>query len=384
MSMPDRVTSVFGRAGLDALIDRLRADGYGVVGPTVRDGAIVYDEIASAADLPEGMTDEQGPGHYRLARREDRALFGFSVGPHSWKKHLFPASRRLFTAHRSESSAIEFEAETARPSRLAFLGVRACEIAAIAIQDRVFQGGEAKDADYAARREASFIVAVQCGDAAATCFCASMGTGPRADAGFDMALTEIVDGEAGRHEFVAEAGTERGARFLRDLPGARAAGPEDAAAALRRTEAARGKMGRTLDTEGIRDLLQRNAEHPRWDDVAARCLSCANCTMVCPTCFCSTVDDVTDLTGDHAERWQRWDSCFSLDFSHVHGGAVRTSTRARYRHWMTHKLATWFDQFGSSGCVGCGRCITWCPVGIDLTEEARAIRASDGRKREAE
>jgi formate hydrogenlyase subunit 6/NADH:ubiquinone oxidoreductase subunit I len=137
------------------------------------------------------------------------------------------------------------------------------------------------------------------------------------------------------------------------------------------------QMGRSLNTIGIKDLLYRNAEHPRWDEVATRCLSCANCTMVCPTCFCTTVEDVTDLTGEHAERWRKWDSCFTMDFSYIHGGSVRPSVKARYRQWLTHKLASWIDQFGVSGCVGCGRCITWCPAGIDITEEVRAIRDSE-------
>ena len=141
-------------------------------------------------------------------------------------------------------------------------------------------------------------------------------------------------------------------------------------------------MGRTLDTDGIKELLYGSYEHRRWDDVAARCLACANCTLVCPTCFCATVEDVTDLTGDHAERWRRWDSCFTLEHSYLHGGSVRTSTRARYRQWLTHKLATWIDQFGTSGCVGCGRCITWCPVAIDITAEVAAIRAPEGPKDE--
>jgi Fe-S-cluster-containing hydrogenase component 2 len=132
-----------------------------------------------------------------------------------------------------------------------------------------------------------------------------------------------------------------------------------------------------MDTRGIKELLYRNYEHPRWDNVATRCLTCANCTMVCPTCFCTTVEDVTDLSGDHAERWRKWDSCFTMDFSYIHGGSVRATPKSRYRQWLTHKLATWFDQFGSSGCVGCGRCITWCPVAIDLTEEVRAIRDSE-------
>jgi sulfhydrogenase subunit beta (sulfur reductase) len=141
-------------------------------------------------------------------------------------------------------------------------------------------------------------------------------------------------------------------------------------------------MGRTMDTKGIKELLYRNYENPRWDDVAKRCLTCGNCTMVCPTCFCTTVEDITDLTGEHVERWRKLDSCFTMDFSYIHGGSVRSSPRARYRQWMTHKLATWIDQFGTSGCVGCGRCITWCPVGIDITEETGAIRDSEKEPKE--
>jgi Fe-S-cluster-containing hydrogenase component 2 len=139
-------------------------------------------------------------------------------------------------------------------------------------------------------------------------------------------------------------------------------------------------MGRSLEAAGLDKVLLAGLESPRWEATAARCLSCANCTMVCPTCFCTTVEDTTDLTGDHAERWRRWDSCFTLDFSYIHGGAVRRTTASRYRQWLTHKFATWFEQFGESGCVGCGRCITWCPAGIDVTEEARAFRTGSAPK----
>jgi ferredoxin len=196
--------------------------------------------------------------------------------------------------------------------------------------------------------------------------------------GYDLALTEILEND--RHEFLVEIGTERGSDVARELP-TRPATEGDTSAAHRMVDRAISQMGRTMDVDGIKDLLYRNMEHPRWENVAARCLSCANCTMVCPTCFCSTVEDVTDLTGDHSERWRRWDSCFTAAHSYVHGGAVRPTTLSRYRQWMTHKLATWIDQFETSGCVGCGRCITWCPVGIDITEEVRAIRETDRGKR---
>jgi formate hydrogenlyase subunit 6/NADH:ubiquinone oxidoreductase subunit I len=362
--------------GLGALFDALRSAGRRLVGPTVRDGAIVYDEIASPSDLPRGWTDEQAPGRYRLARRQDGALFGYAVGPHSWKKELFAPFTKLWSAKRTEGGGMDVTAAPIEAPPTAFIGVRACELAAIAVQDRVFLQGTYVDPQYKARREAAFLVAVNCSTAGGTCFCVSMKTGPKASSSYDLALTELLEPS---HAFLVECGTQRGADLLARVPSRPATGDDltAAEAVVRRTAA---QMGRTLDTDGLPALLQRNREHPRWDDVAARCLACTNCTMVCPTCFCSTTEDVPDLSLAHSDRVRRWDSCYTADFSYLHGGSVRATIRARYRHWMTHKLSTWHDQFGTSGCVGCGRCITWCPTGIDLTVESAAIRATDGLK----
>jgi sulfhydrogenase subunit beta (sulfur reductase) len=357
------------RAELDDLLGAIARRGFRLIGPTLRDGAIIYDDIASAADLPAGWTDEQDGGHYRVHRRDDEALFGYAVGPQSWKRYLFPATSLLWR------SGQEAGGDAAAGPPMAFIGVRACELRAIAIQDRVFLEGQQVDPVYASRRAGAFLVAVNCGTAAGTCFCVSMQAGPKAESGFDLALTELMDG--GRHEFLVEAGTSRGADVLAEVA-SRAADGADARAAAQVTERTAASMGRQLDTRGIKDLLYDNFDHPRWDDVASRCLTCGNCTMVCPTCFCFSITDVNDLTGTQAEQQRSWDSCFTMDHSYVHGGSVRASSRARYRQWMTHKLATWIDQFGTSGCVGCGRCITWCPVGIDITEEAAAIRDPRG------
>jgi sulfhydrogenase subunit beta (sulfur reductase) len=348
--------------------------GYQVVGPTVRDGAIVYGEIHDESDLPIGWTDRQEAGKYRLERRSDAALFGYAVGPHSWKKYLFPAPERLWTGAR-ENGSFSIAAEPTDGPPRAFLGVRGCELAAIAIQDRVF--GKAGDPGYLARRSRTFRVAIQCGQAGGTCFCVSMGTGPKVRGDHDLALTEILAGD--RHWFLVEVGSAAGAAVLAHVP-LRPAGSGDQVAAEDVVARTAASMGRQMDTQGIRELLLDNPEHPRWQIVAQRCLSCTNCTMACPTCFCHTTEEVPDLSGDHVERWRRWDSCFNSGFSELHGSSVRKTTDSRYRQWMTHKLSTWFDQFGSSGCVGCGRCITWCPVGIDLTEEVAAIRASPGAR----
>jgi ferredoxin len=366
-----KVGAILSADKIGQLLDALISRGFEVVGPTVRDGAILYDRIVSASDLPAGWTDEQEVAHYRLERRGDQALFAYAVGPQSWKKYLHPAEVKLWAAERQNGTfrILNNEEKPALPR--AFLGVRACELVGIAAQDRVLQGDKYRDPVYAKQREGGFIVAVQCSQSAPTCFCVSMGTGPNVKAGFDLRLTELLD--SGTHRFLIESGSERGTQVLAELETTPAEDTDfrNAEAAV---ETAAHNQVRKIDTVGLKELLYQNFESPQWDKIAARCLSCANCTMVCPTCFCTTVEDVTDVTGNHAERWRRWDSCFTLSFSYIHGGSIRASSKARYRQWMTHKLAAWIDQFGSSGCTGCGRCITWCPAGIDITEEVRVMR----------
>jgi sulfhydrogenase subunit beta (sulfur reductase) len=349
-----------------SLFEVLQADGYQIIGPTIDQDAIVYDRIESVDDLPKGWTDIQEPALYRLKKRDDEALFGYNVGPHSWKRFLFPPHVTLSDADRTDKGW-QFNESKNDPPEFAFLGVRACELAAMKIQDRVFIGGPYVDPIYQKRRERALVIAVNCSQAASTCFCTSMNTGPRCTNGFDLALTELSDG------FVIESATPAGQAIVDQLA-ARLATEENLKAAETARQQAVDQITKQMNTTGIRDLLLLNLDHARWDDVASRCLSCTNCTMVCPTCFCSTVTEVSDLSGDHVERHRQWDSCFNLEFTYMNGGVVRDNTRNRYRQWMTHKLATWIDQFGSSGCVGCGRCIAWCPVGIDLTEEVAAIR----------
>lgn len=367
--------AVLDHTGLDQILRTLAVKGFTVVAPSVRDETVGLEPVSGIEDLPAGWGDAQEPGRYRLERRADGALFGYAVGPHSWKRYLYPPALRLWRARRTDAG-IELEEDDAPPSRYALVGVRPCELAAIAVQDRVFLGGAYVEPHYQRLRGECFIVAVNCSAPAATCFCASLGTGPGSGPGFDLALTEVLDPPG--HRFVVQVGSDRGAEVLREAP-ARPARPEDRAAAETVIQEARRKLVRSLETRGLKELLQASAESPRWEAVARRCLSCGSCTMACPTCFCATVEDVSDLGGQTAERVRRWDSCFSLEFSYIHGGSVRSSAAARYRQWLTHKLASWQDQFGTPGCVGCGRCLTWCPAAIDLTEEVRALRGERAR-----
>jgi len=360
------------KAGLENLIAILRSDGYKVLGPVARDGGISFDEVRTVSDMAVGTRDSQEAGRYRLVPGEAGEIFGVVNGAGSLKPFFFAPEETLLEVRRAGRG---FEVNESSPpaQRLAFIGVRACDLAAVAIQDRIFIHDSFRDTHYAARRKDAFFVAVNCTRSASTCFCVSMKTGPEATKGFDIALTEMPD------SFVARSGSPLGDELLKKLALGKAP-DDDVAAAQARIEGCASGMRRRLDTSDLPQLLYAEAENPRWKEVASRCLSCTNCTMVCPTCFCHTVIDQEELDGNMSRRVRQWDSCFSLEHAHIHGINFRPKIRDRYRQWLTHKLASWIDQFGTSGCVGCGRCITWCPVGIDLTEEIAAIRENAGKR----
>jgi ferredoxin len=369
MSDPAADPAILDGAGLGALIEELRRRGYRVIGPTMADNAIVLAELNDAGDLPTGWGVDVAPGTYRLRRREDRAVFGHSAGPQSWKQFVHPPRQKIWSSEPADATP-------QRGKPYAFLGVRGCDLAALGVLDRVLAGGAHPDSLYTTRRDGIFVVAANCTEPGGVCFCASMGTGPACGPGYDLALTERVAGDC--VNYLVEVGSAAGAEVLASIPH-RMAELAESRRAADEVAAAADKMGRQMPDIDLRALLNESRESPHWQVVADRCLNCGNCTMVCPTCFCTSVCDVTDLTGEHAERWMEWASCFELDFSFIHDGPVRTSGASRYRHWLTHKLSTWHDQFGSSGCVGCGRCIAWCPPGIDITEEmATLARLADG------
>lgn len=358
---------------LQQLLAALTSRGYELYGPTVRNGAIVVDRLSSAGDLPVGWSDTQDAGSYALAHGDGTSMFGYTLGPIGWKHILSPPRLSLFKARRAGHS---FEVEASQPSsgedarKIAFIGIRSCEIQALGLQDRVFMNTDYTDPTYAANRRGVFVVAVDCAHPGGTCFCASLGTGPFASKGFDLALTEFAND--GENFFAVRSGSPRGEELLKQLEG-RKTSKEDAAKLESMKKDASSGMKRHVDIKCSPAHIDAVFEHAGWDDVAKRCLACTNCTMVCPTCFCSTVEDFTDLTGTTAERQRRWDSCYAMDFSRVAGGNIRPSTKARHRQWLMHKFFYWIEQFGVTGCVGCGRCITWCPAGIDITETLREV-----------
>jgi sulfhydrogenase subunit beta (sulfur reductase) len=352
-------------ASLQRLIDRLQATGYRVVGPTVRDGAVVWDTIRQVSDLPVGWRDEQEPGRYRLEHTGSHQIFGVVHGPQSLKPMTFAPREPLLVIERMNGQ-VSAQPTLPKGEKVAVLGARSCDLAGLAIQDQIFLIDRYRDPYYQARRDGLFLIAVHCTRALATCFCASMDTGPRARAGFDLALTELDE------VFLVEAGSAAGEEVVSALSLAPATAAQ-VREVERRIEACARSQTRRLDRSQLPQALYDAHEHPRWDDVAARCLACGNCTMVCPTCFCHTVEETPDLTQTRSEHSRLWDSCFTQDHGYIHGKNIRPTIKDRYRMWLAHKLASWIEQFGTSGCVGCGRCITWCPVGIDLTEELPAL-----------
>jgi sulfhydrogenase subunit beta (sulfur reductase) len=345
--------------------------GYRVIGPTPRNGAIVYDEISGIGDLPLGWTDEQEAGRYRATKQNGGKYFGYTVGLTPWKKFLHASVQTVWELKHNGKGWESVESSDGGPQKSAFLGVRPCELRAIEIQDQVKLQGTFKDFFYKKRRESAFLVVVNCTRAGGTCFCASMRTGPKAESGFDLALTEMQEGE--RHAFLIEAGSENGRQVLRSLR-LEDASPEEIRNAEDAISRTAGQMRRSVDLDGLKETLQSSYDHPRWEATGRKCLTCSNCTMVCPTCFCTTLQESTDPGGEISQACRKWDSCFTMDFSYIHGGSIRASAKSRYRQWLTHKFASWVDQFGTAGCVGCGRCITWCPAGIDITAEVQAIR----------
>jgi sulfhydrogenase subunit beta (sulfur reductase) len=354
------------RSRLQSLIDALHQDGYTCIGPQLRDNTIVYDVLDSVEMLPRGLSEQQAPGSYQVSSAGHQRYFAWANGPQALKPLLFQPREALWRSQAGEDGRLLFSEIIPAPEPVAVIGVRACDIAALYIHDKHFLQQTYRDPCYLSRRQNLLLVAVNCTHPADTCFCASTGDGPHVSYGYDLALSELDDG------FIVEAHTDKGLSIQSrlELDAVTVAQNEIAHADDLHAEQ---QQTRSLPPGNLQQLLFENLDHPRWEDIAKRCLSCGNCTSVCPTCFCHSEFDDAVLDGSRSTHYRQWDSCFNQGHSYIHGITIRSATRLHYRQWLTHKLGSWHEQYDRSGCVGCGRCISWCPVGIDLTEETAII-----------
>lgn len=334
-------SAVMAKSDLSTLVDKLSAE-YPVYGPKAKgEDQVAFGPVSSSEEMD----------------------LNYTVTVLSPKKYLHRPVETLFKASRTDGSV---EA-TVPAEKQALFGVHPCDVNAIRILDKVFSNKHYEDPYYNARRSNTFIVAMNCVQTGENCFCASYGTGPGLTEGFDLLLTDLGD------RYLVEAGSDAGKRLLQGVP-TRAAVASDIEDKETRLAKARELMPKFVDTQGLPELLDREIHNPYWAQLKEDCLACGNCTMVCPTCFCYNVVDRLDLGLDKVERVRTWDSCLLLEFAEVHGGNFRKERDARIKQWMYHKMDYWVDQYGSFGCVGCGRCVTWCPKGIDVTETVKKIR----------
>jgi len=346
------------------LIRNLQRQGYTVVGPSIVDGVVRLRELRGPGDLASGVVDFHAPGSYAVGGERSLLVFSSINGPDSPKEYFHPAEVELSKLV-DRGNGIERISSFHSEKKYAFFGLRPCDLKGVEVMDRTMLVPGFEDPVYSALRKGSLFVVVNCTRAGENCFCASMGTGPEAESGYDVAITELPD------------------KLLVDVP-ARNIGlfeginlspatEDDLREGEERVRQVREQTGRRFTPRNPAKSMYEAIDSPLWGKVAERCLACGNCTMVCPTCFCNTIIDKTDLKDGSVSRVRTWDSCLSKDFVYSAGGNPRQQRTARYRQFVMHKFAYWPDEFGTYGCVGCGRCITWCPVGIDITETVSGV-----------
>ncbi len=343
----------------------LLQEEYEIIAPVLKDGVIQLLKVENINELPFGYKEKEEKNFYRIDKSEVRYFFSYIRPSVSYKRFLLPPEF-TFLKVKKENGKLKF-IENIIHKKYAFFDIRACDLKAIDILDDVFlRKSKHPDPYYNALRENLFIVAVSCREPSDVCFCSYMDISPKPKKSFDILLTELEDG------FLVEIGTEKGRELIEKIEH-RKAKEEDIKMAEEIEKDCIEKIKREVPTKKLPEILYENIESPYWNEIGKRCLACTSCTQLCPTCFCFDIVVKNDPINKTSERMRIYDSCFSPTFATVHKFNIRHSIASRYRQWLMHKFTYWTEQFDEFGCVGCGRCITWCPAGIDITEEIRRL-----------
>jgi len=344
---------------LTQIVAVLMAEGYTVIGPKDKKLALNLEKLSSPDELALGFVSEEKEGYYRLKPAKTLAIDA-AKPMNSPKYYTEKANQLLYTASQVNNQW-EFKTAVVEPEPIAFFGLNACDVASLYILDLTFKQ-EFKDPVYEKNRQAvQFVVGVNCTHPGNNCFCSTYNTGPRLTYPYDLGLTCL--GET----YLVEAGSQKGKEVLAKLKSEPAS---QAHLQQKETllEKAKKQMSKAFNLKKACQVLADNYEHPYWDEPSERCLSCANCINVCPTCYCYQIYRRANLSADEVAVFRSLDACHHLEFAAVHGGNFRPRRVDRLRHWVNHKIFWTIEQYGVPGCVGCGRCITWCPTAIDITE----------------
>ncbi len=349
--------------GIRELFDRLR-EKYRVIAPKLKDGLIAFSEVDNFESLPFGYKNVEAPGFYTLER--SGGYFTYTHPYNSFKNFLHPPELALIKV-KKEKGKLSFQVHI-QEETLCLFDIRACDLSALRVLDLVFlHKNSHPDPYYAGLRKGLFVVAVNCTYATSTCFCSTMGTGPEVKEGYDLLITELSEG------FLVEVGSEKGGEILEKVENKSDAERRHFKEKAQRLGETEAMMRVHFEREGLPERLYGRMDSTYWEHIEKRCVACTSCTQACPTCFCFDILEKNQLDLKESQRVRVWDSCFSPSFATVHRFNLRQSVHSRYRQWLMHKFAYWVDQFDCFGCVGCGRCITWCPVGIDIRDEVRRI-----------
>jgi sulfhydrogenase subunit beta (sulfur reductase) len=322
-------------------LDTLLKD-YEVFAPVKRDRLVVFDQIHSGRE----------------------AFLTFTATVMSPKEILLPQSETLFT-YSSTDSAADLEVPSGREKPRLIFGIHPCDVKSLVFLDRIFNEEEYKDVYYLERRKGMVVVSMGCIKPRLTCFCTSVGGGPFSTEGSDLQLVDIGD------EYVVQVLSDKGEKLLGKARLEDAG--EDKVSLMRRVaEDAEASMAPKLNIDGLKEKLDKMFDDPIWDVLTEKCLSCGVCTYLCPTCYCFDIVDEARVSG--GERIRLWDSCqFPLFTLQASGENPRPTSKERYRQRIMHKFSYLIDNCGRIGCVGCGRCVTECPVNLDIRQIITAI-----------